>query len=168
MLDGLLGWLQNNPDSSALAVFVLAMCEATVGIGLFIPGAVLLGVCTFLYAQELMSIAQIMPPAFAGAFIADQSGFWLGRWLGPGFHRSGFARRHRVNIERADAMIARYGWSAVLIGRLMTAIRSIVPLITGIGGYSPVKYLTFDLLAITIWTAGLGVLTLGTDKLFGG
>tara|TARA_R110001592_G_scaffold59660_8_gene181086 strand:- start:251 stop:697 length:447 start_codon:yes stop_codon:yes gene_type:complete len=144
----------------------LACFEALVGIGLFISGALLLSVAIFLYAQQLASVEAILFFAFIGATIGDQSGYWIGRRIGPTFHTSKFAARYRRHIERTEALIRRYGWGAILIGRIIPAIRSIVPLITGISGYNGLKYLFFDLLAVGIWTLLLGAAIIGTSGLF--
>ncbi len=62
-------------------------------------------------------------------------------------------------------MFLKHGETAIIIGRLMTAIRSVVPLLTGISGLSPARYTIYDLIACTIWTTGLGLLVIGLDGL---
>lgn len=146
----------------------LACFEALVGVGLFISGALLLSVAIFLYTQQLISIEAILVLAFTGALIGDQSGYWLGRWIGPAFHTSKFAARYRRHIERTEALLRRYGWGAILIGRIIPAIRSIVPLVTGISGYNFLKYITFDLLAVGIWTLLLGLAVVSASGIFTG
>ncbi len=165
-MDAILAWISDNPSYSHYLVFSLACFEAAVGIGLFIPGAVLLSIAVFLYTQQLIRIEELLPLAFAGAAIGDQSGYWIGRCIGPAFHTTAFAGRNRQHIERAETLIRRYGWGAILIGRIIPAIRSIVPLITGISGYSALKYILFDLLAVGIWTLLLGLAVVGTSGLF--
>jgi membrane-associated protein len=164
-LDTVLAWIGDNPSYAQYLILGLACFEAVVGIGLFIPGAILLTVAVFLYAQQLISIEAIFMAAFIGAFIGDQSGYWIGRWIGPAFHTTPFAARYRQRIERTEALIRRYGWGAILFGRIMTAIRSIVPLITGISGYSFRKYLIFDCLAIGVWSLLLCAAVVGTNDL---
>ena len=165
-MDALLTWISDNPNYAHYLVFGLACLEALVGVGLFISGALLLSIAIFLYAQQLVTIEAILALAFTGAVIGDQSGFWIGRWIGPAFHTSKFAARYRRHIDRTEALIRRYGWGAILIGRIIPAIRSIVPLITGISGYNFLKYFIFDLLAVGIWTLLLGLAVVGTSGLF--
>jgi membrane-associated protein len=109
----------------------------------------------------------MLPLAFLGATIADHSGYYVGRWLGPGFHHTRFATRHKATIDKTEAMLVRHGEMAIIIGRLLTAIRSVVPLLTGISGLSPARYTLYDLIACTIWTTGLGLLVIGIDGLLG-
>lgn len=163
MTDTITSALLNNPQYALAIVFLNALCEATVLIGLFVPGAVLVVVTTFIYSQGIATIPEIMSSAFLGALLADNAGFHLGRLTGPRFHESRFAQQYSSSLCKAENLIQRYGWGAILIGRLFTAIRSLVPLLTGISGFSAWRYLVFDLLACAIWAAGLGLIIAGVD-----
>lgn len=140
-------------------VFGLAFLEACPGIGLFITGALLLATATGLYANGALDLPHIMLAAFLGAFISDHLGYYLGHWVGPSFHSSRFAKKHQERIKRTEALFQKHGAAAIVIGRLVPAIRSITPLFTGISGLSRGRFSLVDLLACSIWAAGLGALT---------
>ena len=53
---------------------------------------------------------------------------------------------------------------SIIIGRLATAVRSIVPLLSGVSGLPAAKYMRYDIIACAIWVSGLGLLVAG----FGG
>jgi len=145
---------------------LIAFLEACVGIGLFVSGVVLLSICTILYTEQIASLQQMLPLAFCGAVIGDHAGYYLGRWYGPRFHQTRFAQMRADLLKRSEQKIVKYGNFAIIIGRLMTAIRSIVPLLVGVSGMTRLKYTVYDLLACAIWTAGLGLLVVGLDKLW--
>ena len=107
----------------------------------------------------------MLPLAFLGATLADHSGYYIGRWVGPNFHRTRFATRQKPMLDKTEAMLVKHGEMAIIIGRLITAIRSVVPLLSGISGLSPARYTMYDLIACTIWTSGLGLLVVGLDGL---
>ena len=107
----------------------------------------------------------MLPLAFLGATIADHSGYYIGRWIGPGFHHTEFVIKHKAIFDKTEAMLVKHGEMAIIIGRLMTAIRSMVPVLTGISGLSPARYTLYDLIACAIWTTGLGLLVIGLDGL---
>lgn len=142
---------------------VIAFLEACVGVGIFVSGAILLTVCTILYTEQIATLPQMLPLAFLGATIADHSGYYLGLWLGPRFHHTKFAQKRRKFLDKAEGMIVKYGSFAIIFGRLMTAIRSMVPLLIGVSGMPRWKYSVIDLTACAIWTTGLGLLVLGLD-----
>ncbi|CAA0080774.1 Inner membrane protein YabI [Zhongshania aliphaticivorans] len=164
MTDTLTSMLLNNPQYALAIVFLNALCEATVLLGLFVPGAVLVVVTTFIFSQGIASLTEITTAAFFGALLADNVGFHLGRLLGPSFHESRFALRYTSSLHKAENLIQRYGWGAILLGRLLTAIRSIVPLLTGISGFPAWRYFIFDIIACAIWAIGLGLIITGVDN----
>ncbi|MEP3653825.1 MAG: VTT domain-containing protein [Litorimonas sp.] len=145
---------------------MIAFLEAFVGIGLFVSGAILLSVCTFLYVEQIATLQQMLPLAFLGALLSDHSGFYIGRSMGPRFHQTPFAVKRAQMLEKAEQTIAKYGVFAIFIGRFLTPIRSIVPLVTGISGMARARYTTFDIIACGSWTVCLGLLVLGIDKLW--
>lgn len=160
-----LSWLQDFGDYVLLVVLLVAFLEACVGIGLFVSGAILLSICTLLHSQGLASLSHMLPLAFLGASIADYSGYFLGRRLGPAFHRSRFAKDRKATLAKAEALFRNYGNWAIVIGRLVPAVRSLVPLLTGISGLPPGRFMFFDLLACTIWITGLALLVTGLGGL---
>jgi len=143
----------------------IAFLEACPGIGVFISGAILLSVCAVLYTQDIATLPQMLPLAFLGATIADHCGYYTGRWIGPRFHQTEFVIKRKAIFDKTEAVLVKYGEMAIIIGRLMTAIRSMVPLLTGISGLSPARYTLYDLIACAIWTTGLGLLVIGLDGL---
>lgn len=148
-----------------IIVPLIAFLEACVGIGLFVSGAILLTVCSILYTQEIATLQQMLPLAFLGATIADHSGYYLGLWFGPKFHHTKFAVKRRQFLDKSEAFIRRFGGFAIIFGRFIPAIRSLVPLMIGVSGFARLKYTAIDLIACTTWTTGLALLILGIDNL---
>jgi len=163
--DIIIEWLRAHQEYALIIIPLIAFSEACLGIGLFISGVILLSVCTIMYTENIATLPQMLPLAFLGAVIADHSGYYIGRWLGPRFHHTQFAIKRKKTLDKAESLFLRFGEFAIVFGRLMTAIRSIVPLLTGVSGLSPLRYTLFDLLACTIWTIGLGLLVVGIDNL---
>jgi membrane-associated protein len=127
---------------------------------------ILLSVCTILYVEQIATLSQILSLAFCGAVFGDHSGYYFGRWLGPRFYHTRFAQNRIDILKKTEQQIIKYGNFAILFGRLMTAIRSIIPLLTGVSGMTRLRYSAYDILACGIWTAGLGLLIVGIDKIW--
>ena len=164
--DIILNWLQAHKQNAWAVVPVLAFLEACPGLGLFVSGVILLSVSTVLYTEQLVSLPQIMMLAFAGACVSDHLGFYLGRWFGPRFHHTAFAQKRASKLQKAESFILKYGGAAIVLGRLMTAVRSLVPALVGVSGTQPIKFTMMDILACAIWSMGLGLLVIGLDNLF--
>ena len=163
-----LDWLSANQQNAWMVIPVLAFLEACPGLGLLASGIILLSVSTILYTEQIVSIYQIMPLAFAGACLSDHLGFYLGRWFGPKFHHTAFAKKQTVRLQKGEAFILKYGATAIIVGRLMTAVRSLVPMMVGISGTDRVRFTLIDILACAIWCAGLGLLVVGLDTVIPG
>ncbi|MEJ6516539.1 MAG: DedA family protein [Pseudomonadales bacterium] len=148
-----------------MVIPVLAFLEACPGIGIFVSGVILLTVTTILYTEQLATLSQMLPLAFAGACLSDHLGFYIGRWFGPKFHHTAFAKKRAAMFQKGEGFILKYGIFAIIFGRLMTAIRSLVPLMVGISGTSRLKFTLTDIVACSVWTAGLGLLVVGLDTI---
>ena len=151
-----------------MSIPLLAFLEACPGIGLLVSGVILLTVSTLLYTEQLISLAQIIPLAFAGACLSDHMGFYLGRWFGPKIHHTEFAQKRASEFQRAEAFILKHGALAVVFGRLIPAVRSLVPMLVGVSGTQPLRFSISDIVACGIWSAGLGLLVVGLDTVISG
>lgn len=114
-----------------------------------------------------MSIPQIMTIAFIGACLSDHLGFYIGRWFGPKLNSSSFAKRRRNEIAKSEEFILRYGTLSIVAGRLIPAVRSLVPMMIGVSNTSWLKFTVVDIIACAIWCAGLGLLVSGLENIFG-
>jgi len=95
-------------------------------------------------------------------------GFYLGRWIGPRFHHQPFAVKRAQQLQKAEDFILKYGAAAIIVGRLLTAVRSLVPMLVGISGTSRLRFSLIDIAACIIWALGLGLLVIGLDNLMPG
>ena len=163
--DEIVSLLEANKHNAWMLILPLAFLEACPGIGLMVSGAVLLAVAVFLYSEQVLTLLQILPLAFAGACLSDHLGFYLGRWLGDKLHHTAFAKKRASQLEKAEQFILKHGTSAIVLGRLVPAVRSLVPMLAGVSGTNRLKFSLIDLLACTLWTAGLGLLVASLGSL---
>jgi membrane-associated protein len=164
--DFILNWLNSNKQYAWMIIPVLAFLEACPGLGLFVSGVILLTVSTILYTEQIASLSEILPLAFAGACLSDHLGFYFGRWFGPAFHDTAFAQKRIDKIQKGEAFILKYGTLSIVGGRLLTAVRSLVPMMVGVSGASRLKFTLADIIGCAIWAAGLGLLVIGLDNQF--
>jgi membrane-associated protein len=68
-------------------------------------------------------------------------------------------------IAKSEAFILKYGTLSVIGGRLIPAVRSLVPMMIGISGTSRLKFSLVDLVACAVWITGLGLLIVGIESL---
>jgi membrane-associated protein len=147
----------------ALVIAGIAFLEACPGVGLFVSGILLLTVSTAVYANGLLLPTQIMAAAFTGAILADHTGYFLGRWLGPRLENSVLFRKRRAQVAKAEALISQFGVLAVLAGRLVPAVRSVIPTLVGVSSLRLVVFTVADVVACSIWVLGLTALNQGLN-----
>ena len=167
MVTDLLSWISQERDLAFGAVVLMGFVEACPGLGLFISGAILLSAASLIYAEGLLSLPEVVSAAVIGAFISDQLGFYLGRYLGAELVDLPWLQKRAGLVEKTQAQLRRFGAFTVVLGRLLTMIRSLVPMLLGASGLSSVKFFLFDLIACGIWGAGLAGLVLGLGAVFG-
>lgn len=150
--------MESHRDYAIWLIPCLAFAEACVGLGLFISGLILFGVAIALYNTDILSLWQIAPLAFAGAVLGDHVGYYVGSHYGPKIHEFGLAKRYQQQLQKAERLILRFGASAIFIGRFIPAIRSVVPALLGVSGFTAARYNFLDILACALWAALLALL----------
>ena len=159
-------WIANNKNFAWAIIPALAFIEACPGAGLFVSGVILLTVSTVLYAQNILSLTEISLLACLGALMADHLGYYLGIMFGPKLESSRFASSRQKNIRKAKEIILKYGTLSIIMGRLIPAVRSLIPLMVGISHLNKIKFTVIDTLACAIWSTGLYLLAGGIGSVF--
>jgi membrane-associated protein len=157
------------PQEMLLVISILAFLESCIGIGLFVSGIFLLSTCSLIYLQGDTSLFLIAALALGGAMAGDHTGYFVGLKAGPALWRIRWVRKRIVKRKNAyrrftRIMLRSAPW-AICVGRLTPAIRSVTPALAGVSGIKSGQFFIFDLLACSIWAAGLSILILGIDTL---
>ena len=164
MNTSLILWLEENTALAIPVLIFFAFAEACVGIGLFTSGILLLGVATLIAVNELATPLEIVIFAWLGAFFGDNVGFYFGRAVGPTLLSSNFFSKYKTAIQKAELLTNRFGWGAIFFGRFIPALRSLVPFLVGINGYSKIRYFFLDALACGLWAMALGAIVFGLNR----
>jgi membrane-associated protein len=124
----------------------------------FLPGDTLLFACGVLAAQKtpsgepVMSLATLLTLLPLAATLGDTTNYWIGR----GFRRMVVARRRLPflsgeSLERAHLFFERYGPWAVVLGRWVPLVRTVVPFTAGVTQMTYSRFLPFSILGNLIW-----------------
>jgi len=160
-MTGLTGMLAASPAwLLLLAVFMLPALEASTMVGVLVPGetAVLLG--GVFARQSGFPLATVMIAAVLGAVVGDTVGYQVGARLGPkvGARIGG---RRAEQLQRAREFVRRRGAPAILLGRWMPVLRTLVPVIAGGSGLPYRRFALYNVTGGAVWgvaVAGLGYL----------
>ena len=127
-----------------------------------IPSEVIMPLAGYLVASGQLGLVPAVLAGTAGSVIG--TGFWylVGMWIGAARLKRWAARFGRLmtlapsDIDRAQAWFDRHGAMAVLIGRLIPAVRTLISVPAGIAQMPIWRFLGFTILGSLVWT---GLLT---------
>ncbi|MEE6263871.1 DedA family protein [Plantactinospora sonchi] len=145
-LAALSGW------AALLVVGALAFGESAAFIGLFLPGETALLLGGALAATGRVSLTAMVIVSTVAAIAGDSVGYEIGRWTGAPLRRSRAGRwvgEERWN--RAERFIARHGPVAVLLGRWVGVLRTLVPALAGMNRMPYRRFLLFNALGGAAW-----------------
>lgn len=143
-----------------LMAFLFPALEASVFVGVVIPGEIAVLVAGVTASGGRLQLWEVIVAAIAGAIIGDFIGFEVGRRWGAVLLAKLPERLIKPqHIERGRHELRKRGAIAVLVGRWTAALRALMP---GLAGMSDVRFRTFAIANATsgtIWVAvvaGLG------------
>jgi membrane-associated protein len=156
VLDGIL----RMPPAVALAlVFLLPAIEASIFVGVVVPGEVGVILGGVLANQHKLSLAAVFAAGISGAIIGDSIGYWVGRRYGEALlTRLPDRLVDEKKIQRTKDTIQRLGGKAVFVGRFTAALRAFVPGIAGLGRLRYRKFLLWNVLGGGCWASGFVLL----------
>jgi undecaprenyl-diphosphatase len=169
-LDAVLGWASTHPDRVLGLVTLFACLEGLFLVGLFVSSVFLVTVASAATIQGGSPIVAVVLCAFLGALLGDSLGYALGRGAsGAGQGRFPIAKlpgRFLRGLERAEKTLVRMGGGAVMLGRFLPPIRSVVPFAVGLAGMSARRYFAFEVVACALWSVCLGLIVSGVGWVF--
>ena len=158
-LGGLAGWVLDVIQSmGAVGVAVLVALE-----NLFppLPSEVVLPLAGFLAGQGKLSLAAVLVAATVGSVVGALVLYWAGASLGRDRTRRIAERLPLMDaddVDRAQGWFDRHGRTAVLVGRLVPGVRSLVSVPAGIARMPMLPFLGYTTLGSAAYNAVLVLL----------
>lgn len=88
----------------------------------------------------------------AAAILGDFTGFLKGKWLGPKLFNKPDARIFKQSyLEKTRAFYEKYGVWAFVAGRFLPVIRTLIPMLAGASGLSPIKFSYLNVIGAVAW-----------------
>lgn len=169
---GLLGWLifgvginqllekilNLPPWLILLLVFLLPALEASIFIGVVLPGeiAVLLGGVAA--SRGSVPLAAVLTAACLGAVIGDQIGYVVGReWGQQVLRRIPDNILDEGRLQKGREYVRRTGAKGVVLGRWTAALRALVPGLAGMSHMSYPRFLIANIIGGVGWALTVGI-----------
>lgn len=139
-----------------IGIAAIVFTESGLLIGILLPGDSLLFTAGFLASQGYLDITILVTLSFVAAVFGDNVGYWLGRRFGPSvFTRHDSLLLDPKHIARAEAYYATHGPMTIVLARFVPVIRTIAPVLAGVGSMRWRTFMSYNLLGALIWGAGV-------------
>ncbi|HUQ30200.1 MAG TPA: VTT domain-containing protein [Candidatus Paceibacterota bacterium] len=143
-----------------LGIAIIVFAESGLLVGIFLPGDSLLFAAGLLSGGGVLSIVPLALAVVVAAILGDSVGYWFGKNVGINF----FTRKDsflfkREYVTRTEKFYETYGGRAVILARFVPIVRTIAPILAGIGSMSYSKFLSYNAIGGMSW--GLGMTLLG-------
>lgn len=143
---------------AALAVIgCLIFAECAFLIGLFVPGGDLLLLASGVFAAEgSLPLAGVLLVVFIAAATGYEVGYYIGKKTGPQvFKQQDGVFFRKEYADRAAGFYKSHGGKTILIARFVAYVRTIAPLLAGIGEMRRTKFVLYNILGAVIWSVSL-------------
>ena len=147
----LLNWLNANPGWGFAIVFLVAMLESLVLIGILLPGIVILFGVGALIGLGVLDMLPIWIAASLGAFAGDTLSYALGHRFRDHLLDIWPFSRYPALMGRGRVFFTAHGAKSVVAGRFIGPLRPIIPAVAGMMGMAPGRFLAVDIPACITW-----------------
>lgn len=153
------GILKLPPWIALALVFLLPALEASVFVGVILPGEIGVILGGVLANQHKLPLAAVLVAGIFGAIIGDSIGYWVGKRYGETI-LSKIPNRilKPEHIKRSEESIRHFGGKAVFLGRFTAALRALVPGMAGMSHIHYGRFLTWNVLGGVVWATAFVIL----------
>jgi membrane-associated protein len=136
-----------------LAILLIIFAETGLLLGFFLPGDTLLIAAGIFASQDKLPLAPLLILTPVAAALGYQMGYKIGEQAGPRLFRRDEGVLFRMEyINRTEEFIKKHGGKSILIARFIVVVRTVIPLVAGIGKMDKRKFLLFNIIGSVLWT----------------
>jgi membrane protein DedA with SNARE-associated domain/membrane-associated phospholipid phosphatase len=147
----LLQWLNANPELAGLVTFTISAAESVAIIGTIIPGTITMTAIGALAGAGIIPLWQTIIWAILGAIVGDGISYWIGHYFKERLPKVWPFRNHPSLLRSGEIFFHKYGGMSVFIGRFVGPVRALVPLVAGMLGMKPMRFLLANVTSAIGW-----------------
>jgi len=151
LLQELLAWIALHPYLSSALVFVVALLESLLVVGLLIPGSILLFGMGAVITTGALQLLPTMTWTAIGAVTGDTISFLIGSHFHQRLRDVWPLKRYPALVNRGVEFFCRHGGKSVFMARFVGPVRPIVPAIAGMMDMGIGRFLLVDVIASLLW-----------------
>lgn len=147
----LLHLLAGHPAWALAVVSLTAFLESIAFIGTFIPGGIVMFVAGALVGSGSLNLAWVFACATAGAIAGDEASYWFGSRYKAKIAQVCPFRSHPGVLVAGQRYFELHGAKSVVFARFIPPLRAIVPVVAGMLGMKPARFLPINIISALIW-----------------
>jgi undecaprenyl-diphosphatase len=147
----LLFWIQAYPLLAYLCIFLIAISESLVIIGLVIPGIALMSIIGALVGTGHLNLYSTLTAAILGAIVGDGISYIVGRVFKTQLRNWWIFRHFPELILRCEQFFEHHGGKSIIFGRFVGPVRPMIPAIAGMLNMKPAYFFYVNILSAAVW-----------------
>jgi membrane-associated protein len=144
-----------------IGIMTIVFAECGLLVGFFLPGDTLLFSAGVLVQRDTFHqpLWLIIVLICVAAIIGNQVGYEIGRRGGPAVFRRPDSRFFRPEyVERTGQFFEKYGPPAIVLGRFVPVVRTVITVMAGAGRMNYRVYTTYTVLGGVLWATTVTML----------
>ena len=139
-----------------VGIAALVFAESGLLVGLFLPGDSLLFAAGLLAGGGVLAYGPLAFIVVVAAILGDTVGYWFGKNVGGALFKRPDSRFFKQEyVQRAERFYTKYGAQAIVLARFVPIVRTLAPILAGVGNMRYTRFLAFNALGALVWGAGV-------------
>ena len=148
-----LDYFSAHPEWAIVVIFLIALGEALLIIGLFVPSTAVLVGAGMLVGSGHLPFWPVFIATCLGAIIGDQLSYWAGRLFGTRLKTMWPLNRYPSLVQRGEDFVRLHGGKSIAVGRFVPGVKAVVPGIVGMLGMSQPFFIFVNVTSGIFWGA---------------
>ncbi len=151
LISSVLQWMNTHPGYAWLITFIISASESIAVIGTIVPGSITMTALGALAGAGIIPLWSTIFWAFLGAVVGDSISYWMGYYFKGRIRQLWPFKQNLSLLLKGEKFFSRYGGMGVFIGRFIGPIRALIPLVAGMMGMKPLKFLIANIASAAGW-----------------
>lgn len=147
----LLHLLSSHPEWALAVVLLASFLESVAFIGTFVPGSTAMFIAGALVGTGALNLGWVFVCAIAGAVAGDAASFWFGQHYADRIAQMWPFRTHPGALAAGKKYFEAHGSKSVVLARFVAPMRAVVPVVAGVTGMTPARFLAVNILSALLW-----------------
>lgn len=147
-----LDYFTANPEWALVIIFLIAMGEALLIIGLFVPSTAVLVGAGVLVGTGHLGFWPVIIATAVGCIVGDQISYWAGRLFGERLKTLWPLNHYPQLVAKGEDFVRLHGGKSIAIGRFVPGVKSVVPGIVGMFGMNQLFFIFVNVTSGIVWS----------------